>query len=78
MSLELWLPDTAKWAYVCRLCKTRFTKREERAYERHVVACGNRNEAALAESSLSHRAPGLTVGDEEMEQWARRTGKSPY
>jgi len=76
---DLWIPPSAAApAYFCRLCRSTFNDREERAYERHVVRCGNDHEQEIHEMSMKTKAPGLVVGDEEKEAWARRHRKSPY
>lgn len=73
--MEIWLPSKARRTHVCRVCGTRLYKDE---YERHVVACSNRNEDQLRANSPRTKLPFVfdpEEGDAEFREYAKRTGK---
>lgn len=70
--------DAGRPRYRCECCpeRTPFYDGEERAYERHVVACSARHDAELRAESWRERAPAIfdpeRSGDVELGRWIRR------
>jgi hypothetical protein len=81
MSLELWLPPSARPKQRCPVpdCGKPFFDGEDRAFDRHVRKCINDNADKLrgmAAAGDPERALGDGwVGDEEFEDWVRRMGR---
>jgi hypothetical protein len=70
--------DAGKPRYRCECCpeRTPFWDGEERAYERHVVACSQRHDEEMRGESLRVKAPGIfdpeQSGDVEFGKWIRQ------
>lgn len=81
MSLELWIPPSARErrrVIVCELCKRRFPAEQEQQAHRHIKACLKRNIDVLQEHV--HRREqfhGDDLFDLEFEAYLRREAAKP-
>ena len=80
MALQIWIPNSERPRWRCRLCKASFYEGQFGKYERHVVACGNRNEAELMAMSPKQRMPEFHAEpDPEFgDHWRRKLAQDPH
>lgn len=55
MTLQLWIPETARAAFKCNVCDKAFGPKQSEAYRRHVVRCANVNEEVIAQEYEDHK-----------------------
>lgn len=62
----MWLPDTARAAFVCRTCLMEFTDRERMQFQHHVVRCYEEHETEIQAA----RAPRREFDAPVDQEWA--------
>lgn len=69
----LYLPKSARPAYICELCGAQFYKEELDKYGKHMKQCSDRNEdAVMARSRREAYKELLAVGDTERDAWVKK------
>jgi hypothetical protein len=77
MTLELWIPDSArKAAYKCELCGAEFSKGEEQGFGRHMRECSNDRADQMMSVAAEIQADGFRTGfDKERIKYERDRGR---
>lgn len=70
---KIWVPKSAKPAYVCRICGDEFHAEESIAYEQHVAKCARGNHDDLVAAYEQARPPAFfKPHDPEYAAWAKK------
>lgn len=76
MSLNVWIPRSARPTHFCRICKKPFFRGEDRARDDHAAECAMEHRDELQAAHEEARPPALFQPfDPEYADWAREHGR---